>query len=155
MNWARAGVARAERRTTRDATKRPARGPARRSVIGFSSGLPEKDARAPHLLGRDHAQEVRDEPVHELEIGGERGDLLLLAVEDLFRELLLVQVLPGAAVDEVELRRQAEPLALEVAVGAHEARPAGAGIAHHALLGLEAGTVLLLEAHPPGDDERV
>src|SRR5688572_33043675 len=114
----------------RDPTRKPRTGPARRSVIGFSFGLSEEDPRAADLLGRDDAQEVRDEPVHELEIRRERRDLLFLAVEDLFRELLLVEALPGASVDEVELGGEAEALALEIAIGAHEPRPVGAGIAH-------------------------
>ena len=67
----------------------------------------------------------------------------------------LCSVWPGAAVDEVEVRGEAEALALQVAVAAHQARAAVAWVAHHALLGLEAGAVLLLEAHAPGDDQRV
>src|SRR5262249_8516774 len=88
-------------------------------------------------------------------IGGQRRDLLLLAVEDLLRELLLVQVLARAPVDEVELGGEAEALALEVAVGPDQAGAGGAGVADHPLLGLEPGAVLLLEADAAGDDERV
>src|SRR5207244_3856164 len=111
-------------------------------------------AGAPDLLGRDHPQEIREEPVHELEIRRERRHLLILAVEDLFRELLLVQGLARAAVDEVELGVQAEALALEVAVAAHEARAVEL-VPYHPLLGLESGAVLRVEAHAPGDDEGV
>src|SRR5215470_15723419 len=117
MNWAPAGPAASARRSASTAT------PAVRKRVGIGSTLLEQDAGAPDLLGRDDPQEIGEEPVHQLEIRGEGGDLLVLAVEDLLRELLLVEGLAGASVDEVELRVQAEALALEVAVAADEARP--------------------------------
>src|SRR5512140_1636641 len=152
MNWARALAA--PRRDTRRVprTMLPLPGATRRGFISF---LLEEDPRPPHLLRRDHPEEVRQQPIHELEIGGEGRGLLLLAVEDLLRELLLVQGLAGAAVHEVEVRGEGEALALEVAVAAHEPGAVRARVAHHALLGLEAGAVLLLEADPARDDERV
>src|SRR5688500_11814548 len=100
MNWAAAGLAAARTSTARSSDL--ARPSARWRMGVFF--LAEEDAGAADLLGRDHAQEVRQQPVHELEVGRQGRDLLLLAVEDFFRELLLVQGLPGAAVHEHELR---------------------------------------------------
>src|SRR5688572_33485564 len=108
--------------------------------------LIKEDARAPDLLGRDDTQEVGEQAVHELEVGRQRGGLLLFRVEHLLRELLLVQRLPGLSVDEVEIRRKTEALTFQVTAAALQARPIGAGIAHHALVRLETRAVLLLEA---------
>src|SRR5215468_6776387 len=129
MNCAPAGGAKekadsTERRRATARNRRAARGRAQSYMKG---SLSQEDPRPPDLLGRDHAQEVRQEPVHELEKRGERRDLLLLSVEDLFRELLLVEGLAGAPVDEVEIRAQAVALPLEVAVAPHEAGPVGPG----------------------------
>ena len=50
-----------------------------------------KDALAANPLRRDDAQEVRQQAVHQLEIGGKRRDLLILAVDDLFRKFLTME----------------------------------------------------------------
>jgi hypothetical protein len=96
--------------------------------------------------GETTPRKLGSRAVHQLEVGRQRGGLLLFRVEHLLRELLLVQRLAGLPVDEVEVRRKTEALTFQVAVAAHEARAVGARIAHHALLRLEAGAVLLLEA---------
>src|SRR6266705_5667227 len=123
MNWASAGGAAGKaRRRERASTLVHVR---RRVFIIDPSPLLEEDAGPADLLGRDDPQEVGQEAVHELEVRGERRDLLLLSVEDFLGELLLVQGLPGAAVHEVEVGVQAEALALAVAVPPHQLVAAG------------------------------
>src|SRR5262245_43543036 len=150
MYWARAGpgALRLSRASALNSRRAPGRPPSP------SMRLAEQDTRAADLLWRDDAQEVGQHAVHQLEVGGERRGLLLLAVQHLFGESLLVQHLAAAPVDEVEVGGEAEALALQVAVATHQAR-AVVGAAHHALLRLEAGAVLLLETDPAADDERV
>src|SRR6266496_6748631 len=138
MNWASAGGAPGNARRKERASRLPR---VRRMVKDF---LFEEDAGPTDLLGRDDPQEVGQEAVHELEVRGEGRDLLLLSVEDLLGELLLVQGLTGAAVHEVEVRVQAEALALGVAVSPHQLVAAG-GRPHHPLLRLEARAVLDVE----------
>src|SRR5215475_2822282 len=87
MNCAPAGGAlekdtRTERRRATARNRQAARGRARSCMKG---SLSQEDPRPADLLGRDHAQEVRQEPVHELEKRRERRDLLLLSVQDLLR----------------------------------------------------------------------
>src|SRR5207245_7280034 len=66
---------------------------ARTSRRLFMGGcLPQQDAGTPDLLRRDHAEEVRQDAIHQLEVRGQGRDLLVLAVDAFFRELFLVQV---------------------------------------------------------------
>src|SRR5260221_12392047 len=118
MNCASAGGAPGMARSRKRVRRRPRRRRGRRRVIILDS-LFEKDAGPADLLGRDHPEEVRQKTVHELEVGGERRYLLFLSVEDFLGELLLLQGLPGASVQEVEIPVQAEALALGIAVAAH------------------------------------
>src|SRR5262249_34000121 len=145
MNWARASWGESNRPANTAATRATGLG------FIFRRPLSQQDTRAADPLRRDHPEEVRQQPVHQLEIRRERRDLLLLAVQHFFGELLLVQQLARAAVDEVEVGGQAEALAFEIAVAPQQPRAVGAGVAHHPLLGLEARAVLDLEAHAAGD----
>src|SRR5574340_1560587 len=76
----------------------------RMDPFSWSRRLAQEDARAADLLGRDHAQEIGQEPVHQLEVRRQREDALLLRVQDLLGEALLVQEETGLGVDEIEVR---------------------------------------------------
>src|SRR3954447_25749619 len=53
--------------------------------------LPQQDAGATDLLGAQRAQERRQDLVHQLEVGRERGGVLLRAVEHFFVDGLAVE----------------------------------------------------------------
>src|SRR5882672_6885676 len=84
----------------------PRGGPTLRS--GPTGGLLEENPSAPDLLGAERAEERGHDPVHQLEVGGQRRDALLRVVEDLLVERLRVEDRARAAVDEDEARLQDE-----------------------------------------------
>src|SRR5215471_3876294 len=77
-------------------------------------GLLQQDSGAFDLLGAERAEEVGDDAVHQLEIRGERGGLVLRVIERFFTARQRGNRRSGAAVDEDELRTQHEALALHV-----------------------------------------
>src|SRR5215471_19487045 len=76
--------------------------------------LLQQDPGAADLLAAERAEEVRHQPVHQLEVRRQRRRVLLRVVQDLFPIALRVQRRAGAAVDEDELGPQDEALALHV-----------------------------------------
>src|SRR5512147_2332656 len=107
MNWPAAGPgrARAARATTTSNSGRSLRmGPFSR----LRWALAQEHACPSDLLGRDHTEEIGEQSVHQLEVGRQRRDALVLRVQHLLGEALLVEELSGLRVDEVEVRAQAE-----------------------------------------------
>src|SRR6476660_2846738 len=88
-----------------------------RSVSPWVHGLFHEDPRALNLLAAQGAQEAGHEPIHELEVRGQRRRGLLRAVEHFFLVAFRVDRCARAAIDEDELRLQDEAFALHV--GAH------------------------------------
>src|SRR5437899_12040701 len=76
--------------------------------------LLQEHAGAADLLAAERAEEVGDEPVHELEIRRQRRRILLRVVQDLFPVTLRVHRRAGAAVDEYEFRAEDEALPFHV-----------------------------------------
>ena len=80
-------------------------------------GLPQEDAGAADLLAAERAEEVRDQPIHQLEVGRQRRRVLLRVVKDLFPIRFGVHRDAGSAIDEDEFGPEDEALSLHV--GAH------------------------------------
>ena len=100
------------------------------------------------------AQEARNQPVHQLEVGGQRRRLLLGRIEDFLVEPVGIEHGAGAAVDEDEPRLDDEALALHVnAVGLDDA--AAERIDDLAVGGDETRRLRVREQHGPGHDQRV
>src|SRR5512145_1063197 len=117
-------------------------------------GLFQEDSGAADFLSAERVEEARNELVHQLEVRGERGGVLLRAVEDLFPELLGIERRSGAAVDEDELGGQNEAFALHV--GPHGRHAAAAElIVEFAVLDDEAVLLVRGEEHRARDDQRV
>src|SRR5207302_1013292 len=86
-----------------------------------SSSLFEQHACAADFLAAERTQEVRHQPVHQLEVRRQRRRVLLRVVKDLLAVALRVHRRAGSAVDEDELRPQDKAFALHVlAHGAHD-----------------------------------
>src|SRR5262245_9574631 len=79
------------------------KGYVKKRAAGF---LLEEDARPFDLLAAQRAEEVRYEPIHQLEIGGQRRRVLLSVVENLLAIALGVHRRARPAVDEDELRAE-------------------------------------------------
>ena len=121
--------------------------------MGLKRSLLEQDSGPADLLGAQRAQERGHDPVHELEVGRQRGDALLRVVEDLFVERIGVEDGAGAAVDENEPRLQDEALALHVGADRDHAA-AAERIVDFAVLHHEAVVLMRREEDGAGDDQR-
>src|SRR5262245_58019474 len=114
----------------------------------------QQHSRALDLLAAQRAEEVRHEPVHQLEVRRQRRRILLRVVEDLFTIALGVQRRAGTPVDEDELRPQDETFALHV--GAHGHHAAALKAVVDLLIALHVSRARVRrEEHRAGDDQRI
>src|SRR6187397_1693096 len=86
--------------------------------------LLHEDPRALDLLAAQGAQEAGHEPIHELEVRGQRRRGLLRAVEHFFLVTFRVDRGARAAIDEDELRLEDEAFALHISADWHHAAAA-------------------------------
>src|SRR4030095_16542772 len=76
--------------------------------------LLQQDSGALDLLGAERVEEPRQQLVHQLEVGRERGSVLTRRVEHFLAEPFGVQLLAGSAVDEDELRNEGVAFLVDV-----------------------------------------
>ena len=125
----------------------------------FSFQLPgsrstQQDSGASERLRRYHAQEIREDAVHQFEVGRERGALLVPSEDDLLGEALAVDGPAARAVDEIELRGQGVGASLLELGAAHQPGPVEV-VADVTVAARKPGALLRGEAEPAADDQRL